>query len=451
MATTIPGPAAPRTLQTVHWILDPVDYMRRNFQRFGNIIRIRFFGVDSANTYLVSDPVSMQEILANDIGRTFSSPGEYNEILASILGRSGTILLSGDRHRQRRQLVMPRFHGEVLQEYARSIAAITREEIDRWPIGEVRQMRPLMHAITMRVILRVVFGLDQGERYQSILNLLSRRLEMTATPVSSAVLFFPWLQNDYGPWSLGGRIRRRGEEIDALLFEEIEERREAGRSDRTDVLSMLLRATDEKGEGLTDQELRDELMTLLVAGHETTATALTAAFYWLHRTPPVLEKLRQELEALSGFPEPEELLRLPYLAAVCQESLRIHPVAMLTFPRRVEVPVECCGHQLQPGEIVMGCIYALHQREDLYPNPDEFRPERFLERQYSPYEYMPFGAGVRRCVGAALAQQEMKIVLGMIIGQLRLTPMNPKPVPQARRGVTLGHGAPVLLRREPSF
>jgi cytochrome P450 len=450
MATSIPGPAAPRTLQTVHWILDPVDYMRRHFQRFGDIIRIRFYGVNPANTYLVSDPASMQQILTNDTGRIFSSPGEFNEILASILGRSGTILLSGSRHRQRRQLVMPRFHGEVLQEYARSIAAITSEEIAGWPVGEVREMRPLMHAITMRVILKVVFGLDQGKRYETILNLLSRRLEMTATPVSSAVLFFPWLQNDVGPWSPGGRMRRRGEEIDALLFEEIEERRAAGRGDRTDVLSVLLHATDEKGEGLTDQELRDELMTLLVAGHETTATALTAALYWLHRTPTALEKLRQELQAMAASPEPEPLLRLPYLAAVCQEALRIHPVAMLTFPRRAEVPVECCGHLLSPGDVVMGSIYQLHQREDLYPNPDEFRPERFLERQYSPYEYMPFGAGVRRCVGAALAQQEMKIVLGMVVGQLRLSPMNPKPVPQARRGVTLGHGAPVLLRREPS-
>jgi cytochrome P450 len=391
----------------------------------------------------------MQEIFSNDTGRTFSSPGEHNEILASILGRSGMIMLSGDRHRQRRQLVMPRFHGEILQNYGRAIAAITLQEVDRWPGGEVRPMRPLMQAITMRTILHVVFGLDQGERYRRIHDLLRRRLEMTATPLSSTVIFYPWLQSDFGPWSLGARFRRMGEETDRLLSEEIEERRATGPSDRTDVLSVLLNARDEQGEGLTNQELRDELMTLLVAGHETTATALTAALYWLHRTPAVLESLRRELQSQPAPLDPADLLRLPYLSAVCQEALRIHPVAMLTFPRQVTVPVECCGHQLTPGDVVMGAIYQLHQREDLYPNPDEFRPERFLERQYSPYEYMPFGAGVRRCVGSALAQHELKIVLGTLVGQLRLTLMNPKPVLQARRGVTLGLGAPVLLRRDP--
>ncbi len=273
-------------------------------------------------------------------------------------------------------------------------------------------MRPLMQRITMRIILRVVFGLDQGERARELDRLLSRRLEMSSTPLTSAVLFLPWLRADYGPWSLGGRMRRMGERIDALMFEEIEERRATGGGSGTDVLSLLVNASDAQGEGLGNQELRDELMTLLVAGHETTATALTAALHWLHRTPDVLETLRQELETLASPPDPAELLALPYLGAVCQEALRIHPVAMLTFPRRVEAPVECGGHQLSPGDLVLGCIHQLHQREDLYPNPDEFRPERFLERSFSPYEYMPFGAGVRRCVGTALAQHELKIVLG---------------------------------------
>ena len=161
----------------------------------------------------------------------------------------------------------------------------------------------------------------------------------------------------------------------------------------------------------------------------------------------MLETLRQELETLASPPDPAELLALPYLGAVCQEALRIHPVAMLTFPRQVKVPVECCGHQLSPGDLVLGCIHQLHQREDLYPNPDEFRPERFLERSFSPYEYMPFGGGVRRCVGTALAQYELKIVLGSLLRQLRLEPVDPRPVGQARRGVTLGFARPVRLRR----
>jgi cytochrome P450 len=448
MRTSIPGPAAPAALQTAHWILDPVGYMRSNFERFGDLFRTPVFPSPEGSAYLLRDPGALQAVLTSDTGRTFSSPGELNEMFASLLGRQGTILLSGGRHRRRRQLVMPRFHGEVLQDYARSIAAIARQEIERWPVGQVWSMRPLMQAITMRVILRVVFGLDRGERYETLLRLLGQRLEMTATPLTSAVLFFPWLQRDFGPGSPGARIRRLAGRTDALLIQEIRERRAAGTGGATDVLSLLLDARDERGEALSDEELRDELMTLLVAGHETTATALTAAIDWLSRSDGVLRRLELELASMAGGADPPELVRLPYLGAVCQEALRIHPVAMLTFPRRVEVPVTCCGHALVPGDLVVGSIQQLHQRQDLYPRPEEFRPERFLERQYSPYEFMPFGAGVRRCVGAALARHEMAIVLGILVSEVRLRPIDPRPAPQARRGVTLGHGRAVRMRRE---
>lgn len=447
MSKSIPASAAPDVIQMAHWILDPVGYMGRNFERFGDIFRTPVFSSASGSVYLVSDPRALQQILTNDAGKIFSAPGELNEMFASLLGRHGTILLSGERHRRRRQLVMPRFHGELLTTYGRAIAAIAQEEIDRWRVGEVRPMRPLMQAITMRVILRVVFGLDRGERYQTLLRLLSQRLEMTATPLTSAVLFFPWLQKDLGPGSPGARIRRLASRTDALLAEEIEERRTTGTGEATDVLSLLLNARDEHGQGLSNEELRDELMTLLVAGHETTATALTAAIDHLSRSEAVLLRLEQELKGMQRPGDPSELVVLPYLGAVCQEALRIHPVAMLTFPRRVEVPVSCGGQRLVPGDLVIGSIYQLHQREDLYPKPQEFRPERFLERTYSPYEFMPFGAGVRRCVGAALARQELAIVLGTLVGQVRLRPMTPRAAPPARRGVTLGHGAAVRIRR----
>ncbi|KEF43178.1 MAG: cytochrome P450 [Cyanobium sp. CACIAM 14] len=447
MATTLAGPTAPAALQRVQWILDPVGYMGTHSRRFGGIFPVRFLPNDQGSTYLVSDPKALQAILSNDAGRVFSAPGELNAILAPLLGRRGTILLSGEEHRQRRQLLMPRFHGEVLEAYGRAIATISREQIADWGVGEVREMRPLMQRITMRIILQVVFGLDQGERALHLDRLLSRRLELSATPLTSAVLFLPWLVGDYGPWSPGTRLRRLGERIDALLFAEIQERRARGGEARTDVLSLLLHATDAQGQGLSDLELRDELMTLLVAGHETTATALTAALHWLHRTPGVLERLREELADLPSPPEPAELLRLPYLGAVCQESLRLHPVAMVTFPRRVEAPVECGGQRLVPGDLVLGCIYLLHRREELYPEPESFRPERFLERPFSPYEYMPFGGGVRRCIGSALAQQELRIVLGTLLRHRRLEPVDPRPVAQARRGVTLGLSRPVRLRR----
>jgi cytochrome P450 len=270
---------------------------------------------------------------------------------------------------------------------------------------------------------------------------------MSSTPLTSALIFLPWLQKDLGPWSLGHRLRRLAEETDQLLFAEIQERRAHSNPDRIDILSLLLAARDEDGNGLTNQDLRDELMTLLVAGHETTATALTWATYWIHAQPEVRQRLLAELDAMTNPSDPAQLMQQAYLTAVCNETLRIYPVAMLTFPRRVEVPLELCGCSLKPGTLVMGCIYLLHQREDLYPQPDQFRPSRFLERQFSPYEFMPFGAGVRRCVGSALALYEMRIVLGTMLSQLDLTLANQRPVKPGRRGVTLGQRSPVLIQK----
>jgi cytochrome P450 len=315
-----------------------------------------------------------------------------------------------------------------------------------WPQEGVISVREAMQRISMGVILEVVFGLGQTERHGELESLLTRRLAMTATPLTSAVLFFPWLQKDFGPLSPGHRISQLAAQTDELLYAMIAERRAQPEGDRLDVLSMLLAARDEAGEPLSDEDVHDELITLLVAGHETTATALTSALYWLHRTPHALERLRSELEDAGVGADP---IKLPYLTAVGQEALRLHPVAMLSFARQVEAPVEIAGQCYEPGDLLMACIYLLHQRPDLYPEPQSFRPERFLERQFSPYEYMPFGAGVRRCVGAALAQMELKIVLATILGEMDFASANARAVPQARRGVTLGHGAPVRLRRLP--
>ncbi|HEY9661547.1 MAG TPA: cytochrome P450, partial [Allocoleopsis sp.] len=438
----------PEFLQLVQWILNPVGYMQTNFKRYGDIFQAAVLP-DSVNpVFFVNEPKAIQHLLSHDTGKEFSAPGEVNESFVSLLGRQNVILLSGKQHRNRRQLIMPPFHGEHLHTYAQMIQQITQEVIDQWTTGEVLEARSVMQKITMRVILQVVFGLHQNERYEKLEWLLSTRLNTSVTPFAAATLFFfPWLRKDLGPWSLGRRIRQMAEETDAILFAEIAERRANPSADRIDILSLLLAAKDEDGNGLGDQDLRDELMTLLVAGHETTATALTWAMYWVHSQPAVKQTLLAELDSLSHPTDVEQLLRLPYLAAVCNETLRIHPVAMLTFPRRVEIPLDLCGYRLEPGALVLGCMYLVHQREELYPQPQQFRPERFLERQFSPYEFMPFGGGVRRCVGSALAQYEMKIVLGTILRQMDLVLENKHPVQPARRGLTLGQGTPVRIKK----
>ncbi|MGF1603801.1 MAG: cytochrome P450 [Thermosynechococcaceae cyanobacterium] len=446
---TVPTPKTPLPLQIVRWILDPVGYLKSNFKRYGDVFntRVLWGGTGSDGIILVNEPKAIQYILTHDTAKAFTAPGEANKLLEPMLGRQNLIMLSGDQHKSRRQLVMPPLHGEYLKSYGQMIQQITADAIATWSTNETISVRPAMQKITMRVILQVVFGLHGGDRYQQLEKLITQRLDMTDTPLASAVLFLPWLQKDWGSWSPGGRLRKLGAHIDELLFAEIKERRANPDPGRIDILSLLLAAKDEDCNGLTDQDLRDELMTLLAAGHETTATALTWAMYWVHSLPEVKEKLLAELETVSDPSDSSQFLQLPYLSAVCNETLRIHPVAMLTFPRRVEEPMELCGHQFEPGALLMGCIYLLHQREDLYPEPETFKPERFLERQFTPYEFMPFGGGVRRCVGAALAQYELKIALATILTQVDLNLVNQNPVKPGRRGVTLGPTTAVQVEK----
>ena len=445
---TVPVARGPMFLQVAQWILDPVGYMQSNYRALGNLFRAYILWGSTTPMVLANDPETVQYILTHDGGQEISAPGDANRILEQIVGRQNVMLFDGDRHRNRRKLVMPPFHGERLKAYGKLIESIARDAIASAPESEPFEARAVMQKITMRVILQAVFGLYAGERYERLEQLLAQRLDMLDTPLASAVVFLPWLRKDFGPWSPGGRIRKIAAETEALLFAEIADRRANPDPDRVDILSLLLAARDEGGNGLSDRDLHDELMGLLVAGHETTATALTWALYWIHSLPEVKEKLLAELDTVADAVDPARFVPLPYLSAVCNETLRIHPVAMLTFPRRVEKPLELGGCALEPGTLLMGCIYLIHHREDLYPQPEQFRPERFLERQFAPGEFLPFGGGARRCVGAALAQYELKIVLGTILTRVNLALANDRPVRPGRRGVTLGQGGPVQLQKQ---
>jgi cytochrome P450 family 110 len=292
--------------------------------------------------------------------------------------------------------------------------------------------------ISIRVILRAVFGLNKGPRYQQLEHLLANMLDKMSNPWKISFLFFAILRRNFGPLSPWASFVRDRQQIDQLVYDEIAERRSHPDDSRTDILNLLLSARDETGEALTDAELRDELMTLLVAGHETTATAITWALYWIHKIPPVRKKLLAELQALDGLQDPSVIFRLPYLNAICSETLRIYPVGILTFPRVTRSRLELSGTSLEPGTTVVGCIYLTHHREDIYPDADEFRPERFLERRYSPYEYLPFGGGARRCIGMAFAQFEMKLVISGILSCFELALANTRSVRPVRRGLTSG-------------
>ncbi|XGW00854.1 MAG: cytochrome P450 (plasmid) [Leptolyngbya sp. BL-A-14] len=441
----VPTPKTPKLLQAAQWILDPIGYLTSNFERYGDIFAAQLVAGSDEPVLIVNEPKAMQYLLTHDMSKAFTAPGE--PLLEPLVGQQSLMLLSGDPHRHRRQLVMPPFHGERLKAYGQMIQRLTQTLIGQWPLHTPLDVRQSMQQLTLRVILQVVFGLDQGERYSQLEHLLSMRLDMLSSPLSSTLLFLPWLQQDFGDWSPGARMRQLAATTDQLLFAEIQERRPQHEHEHMDILSLLLTAKDEAGHGLTDQALRDELMTLLLAGYETTATALTWAVYWLHHLPAVKQKLLAELDAVADPTDVDQVLPLPYLTAVCNETLRIHPVAMLTFPRRTTVPIKLCGHPIAAGTLIEGCIYLIHQRADLYPQPQQFRPERFLERQFSPYEFVPFGGGVRRCIGYALAQYELKLALATMLTQVDLTLVNTSPVRPARRGITLGQGAPVKVQK----
>lgn len=460
-APHIPRPfTKPTWLQQLQWVVDPVGFMETAARVYPDIFQAHVVGFGDGLVF-VNQPQAIQEILTRDtaIGSRvsrYTAPGDLNRILVPVLGDSSVMMLDGDRHRKRRQLVMPPFHGERMRAYGDLIGELATTAFDAVPLNQPFEARVVTQDISLNIILKAVFGLSasggdasRGDRFHNLKYLMTQVADLFQSPLTSMFLFYPGLQKDWGAWSPWGKFVRDRQKLDDLIYLEIAERRAESRTDRIDILSLLLSARDEAGEPMSDPELRDELMTILFAGHETTATAMAWALYWTHRQPEVRTKLLQELATLGENPDPAEIFRLPYLTAVCNETLRIHPVAMLTFPRQVEVPVDVLGCQLEPGTIVVGCIYLVHHRSDLYPNSHEFNPQRFIDRTFTPYEFMPFGGGARRCIGEALAMYELKLVLAQVLSRYEFALVDSTPEPPRRRGVTLApaHGVRLVRSR----
>ncbi len=439
-----PNPLSkPRLLQQLQWVFEPVGYMQAAARQHPDIFAAGVVGF-GGNLVFVNAPDAIQEILTND-RKTYAALGSFNRILAPLLGDYSVVLIEGDRHKRRRQLLMPPFHGERMRAYSQLICDLTEQTLSQIPAGTTFSARAAMQNISLQVILQTVFGVFEGDRAEQLKTMFTVLLDIFASPLASSLLFFPKLQQDWGAWSPWGKFIRDRQRLDDLLYAEIAERRANPAPERVDILSLLLSAHDETGQPMSDRELRDELVTLMFAGHETTATAMAWALYWIHRQPPVRQKLLTELKAVD-LSDAMSVSKLPYLSAVCNETLRIHPIAMLTFPRVVQESTTLLGHTLNPGTAVMGCIYLLHQRPDLYPEPHIFRPERFLERQYSPFEFLPFGGGARRCIGEALAQLEMKLVLATILTRYDLALATTTPEQPRRRGVTLAPSRGVRMK-----
>jgi cytochrome P450 len=397
--------------------------------RYGDIFTVM---AGSTPIVYVSNPQGIKQIFTS--AKEITASGKLNQGGALLVGNNGLLMLDGLRHKHRRQLLMPPLHGTRVQAYGQRICQVTDKVMNDLAIGKALFAYPTVQKITLEVILQALFGLDEGERYEQFRQLLSNLLSFARSRWLKLALSYPFLRQDLGRWSPWGYWLDLQRQFDKLLYTEIAERRSQPDPSRTDVLSELILAHDETGEAMTDQDIRDMFPSLLFGGQDASATAITWSLYWIHRLPTVRDRLLQELDTLGESPDPMKIVALPYLSAVCNEALRIYPTQVVTFPRLVESPIQVMDYELSPGTVVIGCIYLTHQREDLYPQPKQFQPERFLERQYSHYEFLPFGGGARRCPGEVLALFEMKLVLATILSHYQLALGHPEKVekPQAR-------------------
>ncbi|MEM7724915.1 MAG: cytochrome P450 [Cyanobacteria bacterium P01_A01_bin.45] len=441
-----PDPASNSVFfRRLKFIFQPVKYVEDFAKIYGDTFTIWDKKRKFAGVY-ISHPKALEQIFTAD--PDCFRVGGGNRVLQFLLGDRSLILLDGKTHRRQRQLLAPPFHGERMRAYGETIRHIVEQVSDEWEIGQPLIIREPMQEIALRAILRVVFGLEEGERFEKLRNLLNSILESISSPVLSTTLFFRVLQKELNGLSPWGRMKRQLQEVDELIYTLIAERKAEPDHNLQDILSLMMAARDENGEPMSDEELRDELMTLLVAGHETTASALTWAFYWIDYLPEVREKLLQEFHILGQNPsrniEVSEVTKLPYLNAVCQETLRIYPIVMTGFLRVLNSPMEIMGYQLPADTAIIPSVYMAHHRTDTYPEPEKFKPERFLERQFSPYEFLPFGGGNRRCIGMAFAQYEMKIAIFTILSKFQVSRPSRKPIYPVRRGLTIA--APARMK-----
>ncbi len=424
-----PGPRMPRALQTAIWSRKAQWFLEQSRARFGPMFTIRI--AYEGDWVVLTDPELVKQVFTGD-PRVFHA-GEGNQILRPILGDNSVLVLDEKKHIAQRKLLLPPFHGERMQAYGEKMAEIAAREVESWPTGTPYKLRPQMQAITLEIVLETVFGVHGGERMGQLRDALRDFLDLTTNP---AVLL-PILL--IGPDRINGigAFRRRVERVDQLIAEEMTERRAAeDLEERDDVLSMLVQARHEDGSPMSDAEIRDELLTLLVAGHETTATALSWAMERLTRHPEKLERLRDEVEA------GEE----DYLTATIQETLRLRPVIVIVI-RKLTEPVELGGYELPAGARVVPSIHLIHRDPQIYPEPERFLPERFLDNPPGTYTWIPFGGGVRRCLGAAFAQFEMQVVLRELVRRWEIKPANPSSERVFRRAITETprHDAEVIL------
>jgi len=433
------------------WIRAPIPFMHDCARKYGDTFTLRFPRMPPL--VLFSDPAAIKDIFTTDPDDAHA--GEANLILRSILGENSLLLLDGKRHLRERKMMMPPFHGERMREYGEAMREATVRRIEAWPRGKPFAIHGEMQAVTLEVILKTVFGLE-GAEMARMRTILTRFVDLGTSPLGTLLLLL--LPPDMTekllvtdsidirgrhvdvsrllPWT---PLVRAGRDVDESLYAELRRRRSSTETaQRNDVLSMLLSARDEQGNPMSDEELRDEMMTLLLAGHETTATTLAWTVHFISRHPDVHAKIVAEIERVRGDRplEVDDVGKLEFLDATIKESMRLMPIISLVG-RRLKKPLHIGAYDLDTGVGAVGCIHLTHQNPAVWSDPQRFDPQRFVGLKPSAYEWFPFGGGTRRCIGMAFAMYEMRIVLAEIFARTRLRAVDAGEVVPVRRGITL--------------
>lgn len=432
----------PAIFTMVQALLDQFGTLEKYQKKYGEIFYSPKSSLYPANV-IFSNPQAIEQLFTADPS-LFEVDIQSTAPIRALLGDNSLVLLNGIEHKRHRKLLMPPFHGERMKSYGQTMVEVTKEVVARWQVGQTICIRDYTQEISLQIILKTIFGLDEGQRYDRLKEVLVDWLEIFNSRLNSFFLLFPILQKDLGTLTPWGKFLRQKRQIQEILQAECDRRRQNPDALGEDILSLLLEARYEDGRSMSNEEIRDELMTMLFAGHETTASTLAWSFYWLHRLPEVGRKCQIELSSL-GEAEFTDIVKLPYLSAVVSETLRLNPVVAFVG-RQSKKPFELMGYQFEAGTSLFPSIYLTHQREDIYPEPQKFKPERFLERQFTPYEFLPFGGGNRRCLGYAFALFEMKLVLATISSNVELELLDDLPLESARRGFTFTPAGGVKMR-----
>ena len=428
-----PGPKAPGALQTLQWMYRPIEFMEHCRERYGRIFSLRLG--PASNVFVIADPHAAKQVLTAD--PEHFRAGDTNGIFRDVVGNHSILVMDGPEHLHHRRILLP-VVGRHAERYRELIADIARARIASWQPGSELRLLGEMEAISFEVMMRISMGTDgTSDREASLRTLIPRMMDKCESPFT----LIPWFRHEVGGITPYARLMKFIDGIDEILYEAISERRMDPLIElRDDALSLLIRATDDEGSPLEDRVIRDELLTMLMAGYETTTAGLTWAFERLLRTPEKLTRLVAELE------DGDET----YLMAVVKETLRRRPVIPIAA-RKALVPIELMGYNLPAGSVLMVAIYLIHSDAEIYPEPKEFRPERFLDANPKGTEggaWIPFGGGIRRCLGASLAQYELAVVLRTVLEEAELSLVQESAEPVARRRFTLSPAREGLVRVE---